>query len=223
MYKIFIGDKMLIVFFRALVLYSVVFLVIRLMGKKELSKVQPFELAIIIVISDLASAPMSSRGLSLLDGIIPIITLLFAYSLFLLLNHSSNKVQDIVCGKPILIIKNGKIVQKEFENQKYTVSDIMSQLHEKDIFSIAEVEYGIIETNGNLSIIRKDEKVNSIPLNVVEDGKLSDTNIQMLGIEKSQVERMIKNKKIKLEDILYAQMDKDYNFVYQLKEKEVKA
>ena len=173
---------MLIVFFRALVLYSVVFLVIRLMGKKELSKVQPFELAIIIVISDLASAPMSSRGLSLLQ-----------------------------------------IVQKDFDNQKYTVSDIMSQLHEKDIFSIAEVEYGIIETNGNLSIIRKDEKINSIPLNVVEDGKLAESNIEMLGIEKSQVERMIKNKKIKLEDILYAQLDKDYNFVYQLKEKEVKA
>ena len=99
----------------------------------------------------------------------------------------------------------------------------MSQLHEKDIFSIAEVEYGIIETNGNLSIIRKDEKINSIPLNVVEDGKLAESNIEMLGIEKSQVERMIKNKKIKLEDILYAQLDKDYNFVYQLKEKEVKA
>ena len=73
---------MLIVFFRALILYCIVFLVIRLMGKKELSKVQPFELAIIIVISDLASAPMSSRGLSLFDGIIPIITLLLAYMIF---------------------------------------------------------------------------------------------------------------------------------------------
>ena len=107
---------MLIVFFRALILYCVVFLVIRLMGKKELSKVQPFELAIIIVISDLASAPMSSRGLSLLDGIVPIITLLLAYLIFLLLNHSSNKVQDIVCGKPVLIIRDGKIIEKEFNS-----------------------------------------------------------------------------------------------------------
>ena len=99
---------MLIVFFRALILYCIVFLVIRLMGKKELSKVQPFELAIIIVISDLASAPMSSRGLSLFDGIIPIITLLLAYMIFLLLNHSSNKVQDLVCGKPIVYNKRRK-------------------------------------------------------------------------------------------------------------------
>ena len=192
---------MLIVFFRALVLYCVVFLVIRLMGKKELSKVQPFELAIIIVISDLASAPMSSRGLSLLDGIVPIITLLLAYLIFLLLNHSSNKIQDIVCGKPILIIKDGKINEKEFDNQKYTVSDLMSQLHEKDVFSISDVKYAIIETNGNLSVIKNDQN-----------------NMSLLGITKPEVERLLKTKKLKVEDVLFGQMDSNYNFTYQLKQ-----
>lgn len=212
---------MLIVFFRALVLYCVVFLVIRLMGKKELSKVQPFELAIIIVISDLASAPMSSRGLSLLDGIVPIITLLLAYLIFLLLNHSSNKIQDIVCGKPILIIKDGKINEKEFDNQKYTVSDLMSQLHEKDIFSVSDVKYAIIETNGNLSVVKNSDNIDSLPVNVIEDGKFSDSNMELIGITKGDVERLLKAKKVKLEDILVGQMDSDYKFVYQLKEKEV--
>lgn len=209
---------MLIVFFRALVLYCVVFLVIRLMGKKELSKVQPFELAIIIVISDLASAPMSSRGLSLLDGIVPIITLLLAYLIFLLLNHSSNKIQDIVCGKPILIIKDGKINEKEFDNQKYTVSDLMSQLHEKDVFSISDVKYGIIETNGNLSVIKNDQNVETLPVNIIEDGKLAETNMSLLGITKPEVERLLKTKKLKLEDVLFGQMDSNYNFTYQLKQ-----
>lgn len=212
---------MLIVFFRALILYCVVFLVIRLMGKKELSKVQPFELAIIIVISDLASAPMSSRGLSLLDGVIPIITLLLAYLIFLLLNHSSNKVQDIVCGKPVLIIKDGKIVEKEFNSQKYTVSDLMSQLHEKDVFSISDVKYGILETNGNLSVIKNDPNIETLPVNVIEDGKLSDANMELLGISKGDVERLVKAKKVKIEDILVGQMDSNYKFTYQLKEKEV--
>lgn len=212
---------MLIVFFRALILYCVVFLVIRLMGKKELSKVQPFELAIIIVISDLASAPMSSRGLSLLDGIIPIITLLLAYLIFLLLNHSSNKVQDVVCGKPVLIIKDGKIIEKEFNSQKYTVSDLMSQLHEKDVFSITDVKYGILETNGNLSIVKNDPNMNSLPVNVIEDGKLSDANMELIGISKGDVERLVKAKKVKIEDILVGQMDSNYKFTYQLKEKEV--
>lgn len=212
---------MLIVFFRALILYCVVFLVIRLMGKKELSKVQPFELAIIIVISDLASAPMSSRGLSLLDGIVPIITLLLAYLIFLLLNHSSNKVQDIVCGKPVLIIRDGKIIEKEFNSQKYTVSDIMSQLHEKDIFSISDVKYAIIETNGNLSVITKDKNIETIPVNIIEDGKLSESNMELIGMSKGEVERLVKAKKVKIEDILVGQMDSNYKFTYQLKEKEV--
>ena len=212
---------MLIVFFRALILYCIVFLVIRLMGKKELSKVQPFELAIIIVISDLASAPMSSRGLSLFDGIIPIITLLLAYMIFLLLNHSSNKVQDLVCGKPIVIIKDGKIVEKEFNSQKYTVSDIMSQLHEKDVFSISDVKYAIIETNGNLSVITNDENIDSLPVNVIEDGKLAENNMELIGIKKGDVERLLKTKNIKLEDVLYGQMDSNYKFTYQLKNKEV--
>ena len=212
---------MLIVFFRALILYCVVFLVIRLMRKKQLSKVQPFELAIIIVISDLASAPMSSRGLSLLDGIVPIITLLLAYLIFLLLNHSSNKVQDIVCGKPVLIIRDGKIIEKEFNSQKYTVSDIMSQLHEKDIFSISDVKYAIIETNGNLSVITKDKNIETIPVNIIEDGKLSESNMELIGISKGEVERLVKAKKVKIEDILVGQMDSNYKFTYQLKEKEV--
>lgn len=212
---------MLIVFFRALILYCVVFLVIRLMGKKELSKVQPFELAIIIVISDLASAPMSSRGISLLDGIIPIITLLLAYLVFLLINHSSNKVQDIVCGKPILIIKDGKIVEKEFDSQKYTVSDLMSQLHEKQVFSIRDVKYGLIETNGNLSVITYDQNVESLPLNIIEDGKLAENNMELIGLSKGDVERLLKVKKIKLEDVLVGQMDKNFKFTYQLKYKEV--
>ncbi len=209
---------MLIVFFRALILYSVVFVVIRLMGKKEMSKVQPFELAIIIVISDLASAPMSSRGLSLFDGIVPIITLLIAYLIFLLLNYNSNKIQDIVCGKPILIIKEGRLVEKEFNSQKYTVADIMSQLHEKDIFSIEEVKYAIIETNGNLSVIRYEDNKESLPVNVIEDGKLALNNIELLGMTQADVERLLKAKKIKLEDVLVGHMNKDFKFEYQLKE-----
>ena len=212
---------MLVVFFRALILFLVVFIVIRLMGKRELSKVQPFELAIIIVISDLASAPMSSRGLSLLDGIIPIITLLLAYLIFLLLNHSSNKVQDIVCGKPVLIIKDGKVIEKEFDSQKYTVSDLMSQLHEKDIFLISDVKYGILETNGNLSVVKNDPNINSLPVNVIEDGKLAEANMELIGISKGDVERLVKAKKVKVEDILVGQMDSSYKFTYQLKEKEV--
>ena len=140
MQKIFTGDfLMLIVFFRALILYAVVFLVIRLMGKRELSKVQPFELAIIILIADLASAPMSSRGLSIFDGIVPIITLLVAYIIFTLLIQSSNKVQDVVCGTISVIIRDGKVIESELSKLQYTMADIMTQLRNKDVFKVQDV------------------------------------------------------------------------------------
>ena len=97
----------------------------------------------------------------------------------------------------------------------------MSQLHEKDIFLISDVKYGILETNGNLSVVKNDPNINSLPVNVIEDGKLAEANMELIGISKGDVERLVKAKKVKVEDILVGQMDSSYKFTYQLKEKEV--
>lgn len=218
MQKIFLGDKMLIVFFRALILYAIVFLVIRLMGKRELSKVQPFELAIIILIADLASAPMSSRAISIFDGIIPIVTLLIAYIIFTIIIQTSNKAQDVVCGTISPIIKDGKILEDEFKRLQYTIPDLMSQLRECNIFQIQDVKYAIVETNGNLSVIKYSDNINQLPLNIIEDGKISDINIKILNIEKSEVEKLVKKENLKVEDILVGTLDSNSKFKYQLKE-----
>ena len=200
MQKIFTGDfLMLIVFFRALILYAVVFLVIRLMGKRELSKVQPFELAIIILIADLASAPMSSRGLSIFDGIVPIITLLVAYIIFTLLIQSSNKVQDVVCGTISVIIRDGKVIESELSKLQYTMADIMTQLRNKDVFKVQDVKCAIIETNGNLTVIKNSDNMNFIPLNIIEEGKISEVNTKILNMNNSDVEKLLHKNNIKLE------------------------
>ena len=208
---------MLIVFCRALILYAVVFVVIRLMGKKELSKVQPFELAIIILISDLASAPMSSRNVSIFDGIVPIITLLVAYIIFTLLVHSSNKVEDIMCGKIVPIIRDGKIIEENFDKNKYTIEDIMTQLREHDVFKIQDVKFAIIENNGNLSVLKNEDGFNSVPLNIIEDGGYASENIEMLKMNESDVDKILKKEKIKLEDVLIGTIDENSNFIYQIK------
>ena len=208
---------MLIVFFRALILYAVVFFVIRIMGKKELSKVQPFELAIIILISDLASAPMSSRGISIFDGIVPIITLLVAYIMFTIIVKSSNKVQDVVCGTLSVIIKDGKLVEYELSKLQYTVSDIMEQLREKDVFKIQDVKCAMVETNGTLNVIKYTDNMNFIPLNVIEDGKISDGNIKILNMNENDVENIVKKENLKIEEILVGTLDENNNFLYQLK------
>lgn len=218
MQKISLGDKMLIVFFRALILYAIVFLVIRLMGKRELSKVQPFELAIIILIADLASAPMSSRAISIFDGIIPIITLLIAYIIFTIIIQTSNKAQDVVCGTISPIIKDGKILEDEFKRLQYTIPDLMSQLRECDVFQIQDVKYAIVETNGNLSVIKYSDNINQLPLNIIEDGKISEINTKILNIEESEVKKIIQKENLKIEDILVGTLDSNSNFKYQLKE-----
>ena len=188
---------MLVIFFRALVLYMVIFVVIRIMGKRELSKIQPFELVILILIADLASAPMSSRGISIFDGIVPIFTLLICYIIFTFLTKSSTKMQEGLCGKNVVIIKDGKLIEKEFKSQEYTVADIMSQLRAKDIFKIRDVKYAILETNGNLNVITMDKQEKGIPLNVIEDGKINYINIEILKMTEEKVEKLASKNKLK--------------------------
>lgn len=209
---------MLIVFFRSLILFAIVFLVIRLMGKRELSKVQPFELAIIILIADLASAPMSSPGLSIFDGIVPIITLLIMYIVFTILIQSDKKVQDVMCGVISPIIIDGKIVEKEFAKQQYTIPDIMSQLRQKDVFKIQDVKYAIVETNGELSVMKMNDKVNSMPLNIIEEGQISEANTKILNLSKEDVEKIAREHNITITDVLVGTLDENFKFIYQLKD-----
>jgi len=187
------------------------------MGKKELAKIQPFELAIIILISDLASSPMSSRGISIFDGVIPILTMLILYLIFTLITHSSNKIEDVVCGTISVIIRDGKIVEEEFKKQKYTLSDIMEQLRQKDVFKIQDVKYGIIETNGVLSIVKYSDNMNGLPLNVIEDGKYSEIDLKFLDIKQEEVENILKKENLKVEDILVGTFDENRKFIYQKK------
>jgi len=209
---------MLIIFFRSLILYLVVFLVIRLMGKRELSKVQPFELVIIIIIADLASGPMSSPGISIFDGIVPMVTLLISYIIVTFLIRSSNKVQEVICGKVCVIIENGKILEEELEKHQYTIADLMTQLRQKNIFMVQDVKYAIIETNGDINVIKMDENTDKFPLNIIEDGKISDNNLEILGYDINKVESLLKKEKIKLEDVLVGTIDTNSKFLYQLKE-----
>lgn len=211
---------MLVTFLRALILYIVVFLVIRLMGKRELSKVQPFELAIIILIADLASAPMSSRGISIFDGIIPIVTLLVSYIVFTLVIQSSNKAQEVICGTISILVKDGKIDEDEMKKQQYTVSDLMEQLREKEIFKVQDVKFAILETNGKLNVMKQEDDMPNIPLNVIEDGLIVDRSLKILNLTQEDIDKKLDKEKIKMEDILVGTIDEDSEFIYQLKQKQ---
>jgi len=209
---------MLVVFFRALILFAVVFIVIRLMGKRELSKVQPFELAIIVMISDLASAPMQSRDTQIFSGIIPIIVLLIVYGIFTLLIRSNNKVENAICGSPSLIIFKGKIIQDELEKQQLTIEELMAQLREKDIYKVQDTAYALLETNGTLNAVKKSDAVGQMPLNVISDGQYLDNNLKILELERKDIEKYMKKYNLEIKEVLVGTIDENGKFVFQKKE-----
>lgn len=208
---------MLVVFFRALILFAVVFVVIRLMGKKELSKVQPFELAIIVMISDLASSPMQSRDIQIFSGIIPIIVLLIVYGIFTLLIKSSNKIEEAICGSPSIVIFKGKIIEDELKKQQLTIEELMSQLRAAGIYKVQDTAYALLETNGTLNAVGISEAVGQMPLNVISDGQYLDNNLKILELTHEDVDKKMKKAKIDIKDILVGTIDEQGQFIYQKK------
>lgn len=209
---------MLVVFTRAVILFVVLFLVIRIMGKRELSQIQPYEFVIIILIADLASGPMSDRSMTTFYGIIPILALMVMYTILSFLLKTNKKVQNLVSGNPVLLIANGKIIEEEMRKQQYMIEDIMSQIRSRGIFKLQDVAYGILETNGNLNVISKSELQGKIPLNVINDGVRLEGNMNILDISNEKLDKLLKKNKIKEENVLIATLDENDNFLYQLKQ-----
>ncbi len=209
---------MLVVFTRAVILFVIVFIVIRLMGKKELSQIQPYEFVIILLIADLASGPMSDRNMTTFYGIVPILALLVMYMIVSFLLKTNKKVQNIVCGNPVLLVSDGKIIESEMKKQEYMIEDLMSQIRSRGIFKVQDVAYAILETNGNLSVISKAESQGKLPLNVINDGERLAGNLEILKISDEKLNKILKKYAVKEDDILIATIDENNNFIYQLKE-----
>lgn len=209
---------MLVVFFRALILFAVVFIVIRLMGKRELSKVQPFELAIIVMISDLASAPMQSRDTQIFSGIVPIIVLLIVYGIFTLLIQSSNKIEGAICGSPSLVIFKGRILEDELKKQQLTIEELMSQLRNAGIYKVQDTAYAMLETNGTLNAVKKSDAVGQMPLNVISDGQYLENNLKILQLKHEDIEKQVHKYNLDIKEILIGTIDEKGKFVYQKKE-----
>lgn len=209
---------MLVVFTRAVILFVIVFIVIRLMGKKELSQIQPYEFVIILLIADLASGPMSDRNMTTFYGIIPILALLVMYMIVSFLLKTNKKVQNIVCGNPVLLVSDGKIIESEMKKQEYMIEDLMSQIRSRGIFKVQDVAYAILETNGNLSVISKAESQGKLPLNVINDGERLAGNLEILNLSDEKLNKILKKYDVREDDILIATIDENNNFIYQLRE-----
>ncbi len=223
---------MLVIFIRAIVLYIIVLIVMRFMGKREIGQLQPFELVISIMIADLASAPMPEIGIPITNGIIPILGLLVMHLIISLLNMKSMRAREIICGKPRILIYRGKIDEKALIKERFTINELEERLRGKDVMSLSDVEYAILETNGEISVIQKPDKRNTkpedfninpeyegIPYDLVIDGKVMYDNLKVLGRNYEWLKKEMKKFNIKPEEALVATLDGSGNIFCQKKEK----
>lgn len=222
---------MLITFLRAILLYIVVLVVMRFMGKREIGQLQPFELAISIMIADLASIPMTETGIPITRGIIPILGLLVVHLIISVINIKSITARKIICGKPRILIYRGKIDEKALIKERFTINELEERLRDKDIFNIGDVEYAILETSGQVTVIQKPDKRNTIPqdfgimpdyegvsYDLVVDGKVMYKNLTAIGRNYTWLKKEIGKFNMKPEEVLIATLDGKGEIFCQKKE-----
>ena len=222
---------MLITFIRSIILYIIVLIVMRLMGKREIGQLQPFELAISIMIADLATIPMTEIGIPIFNGIIPILGLLFMHLIISMSNLKSSKIREIICGKPRILIYRGKIDEKALKKERFTINELQEKLRGNGVVNLGDVEYAILETSGDVTVIQKPDKrttipadfnimpeYEGIPYDLIIDGKIMEKNLQALGKNYVWLDKQVKKFGIKLEEALIVTIDGKGQFFCQKKE-----
>ena len=195
---------MLVTFIRSIVLYIIILIVMRLMGKREIGQLQPFELVIAIMIADLASIPMTEVGIPIQNGIIPILGLLVMHLIISVINMKSIRTREIICGKPTMLVYRGKINEKALRRERFTINELEERLRGNNINSLGDVEYAILETSGGLSVIPKPSKRNTIPddfgiepeyegipYDLVIDGVIMTENLKIIGRDKNWLKKEV--------------------------------
>ena len=189
---------------RTIILYILIIAGVRLMGKRQVGELEPSELVLSLLIADLASVPMQDLGTPLHTGIIPILTLLSLTTILSVLTMKSIRFRAILCGKPSIIIRNGKLEQGEMRRNRLTVDELLEELRCQGHPDISTVQYAILETNGKLSVMpyaaqssptRQDLQIDSIdtgfPLVIISDGRVLEHNLFGRGYDHTWLDRQL--------------------------------
>ena len=187
---------MFISFIRTIILYLIIILTLRVLGKRQVGELEPSELVVAILISDLAAVPMQDIGIPLLSGVIPIITLLALELVISEISMHSLRFRAFLCGKPVFIIADGKIDQKAMAKNRLTLDELFECLRQNNILNVEDVKYAILETNGQLSTFsypqyapltpkdagKKPQEL-EYPVTVISCGRVMEQNLQSLGLD----------------------------------------
>ncbi|MDD4562910.1 MAG: DUF421 domain-containing protein [Syntrophomonadaceae bacterium] len=222
---------MLLVIIRTLILYATTVLLLRVMGKRQIGQLQPYELVVIIMISELAAIPMQNTGIPLLSGLIPIFILVAAQVTLSYISLKSERARGVICGTPSIVIENSRIVEDELRRLRLNLNDLLEQLRLKNVADISDVEYAILETGGQLSVILKSEKrpvepqdlnispeYEGLPTTLIIDGHVIKENLNKVDLDMNWLQSELGKSGVKnVKDVFFASLDAHKQLYYQLK------
>lgn len=209
---------MIIVAIRAIILYAALMISMRIMGKGELGELQPHDLVVSLMLAELAVMPMEDLGAPLLHGFIATSTIMFLQCLISYITLKSNNARKFICGTPTIIIDHGKFNVKEMNKLRININDVLGQMRLKGYCNIDDIDYIIMETNGEMSIIAPDDppgtKCKRIPIATILDGQVMHNNFNKFNISYKDFERELKKNNINPKQVLYGFVDEEEKFVF---------
>lgn len=227
---------MFIIFIRVLIIYVTVLLFLRLMGKRQIGEMQPYEVVITLIIADLATLPMSDTNIPLLNGILPLAVLVLVHYIITFFTRKSIVIRRIMSGKPVVVVNQNGIEYSALKELNMNIDDVLEMLRQCGYYSFDQVLFAIIETNGKMSVIPtsknapatandvgKNNPPANLPYIIISDGKLMKNQINELNLTKKQVEKILTHLKIKTQkNVLILSIDKSGKTYIQEKGKEYK-
>lgn len=210
---------------RTVIIYIFIIAAMRVMGKRQLGELQPVELVVTLLISDLAAVPMQESGMPLLSGLVPILILVALELLLSALMLKWPFFSRLISGNPIVVINNGKLAPKALKQLRLTIDDLMETLREQNIFDLQEVQYAIAETNGKISVfpnpgnrpvtcadINAVPPDNGMPMVVVSDGRVCEWALDVSGVDKAWIEKTLHKNNCEIGDVFLMTTDRSRNY-----------
>ncbi|MGM9603246.1 MAG: DUF421 domain-containing protein [Faecousia sp.] len=216
---------------RTVILYLILILVIRLMGKRQIGQLEPAEFVVTMLVANLAAIPMQDGGIPLFSGLVPILTVLGLELILSVFAVKNMTVRRLLCGKPVILIQNGKILQKNMEKTRISLDELTGHLREKDVLDPSQVQYAILETNGNLSVFpypkyrpasAMDAGIQAqrqyLPVTIISDGCLLSDNLQLAKKDLAWVQRVLKDKNASVDKTWLLTVDESDRILWYPKE-----
>lgn len=224
--------RMIISIIRTLLLYLVIITAVRVMGKRQIGEMQTSELVVTLLISDIAAIPMQNTSQPLLSGFIPILILVLCEIVLSIVMMKKAKFRKLICGKPQIVINDGKIDQAQMKRLRISTEDLGEQLRQLDCFNIEDIAYAIVETNGKMSILKKPEKETptlsdlkikkqdkGIEAVVISDGERSDYSMKLCGVDDAWLSKTLDQNKVEQKNVFMMTTNKKREYQIILKEK----